>query len=56
MGLLFALVAALLFVLAGLDVSVGSVDPHQLGWFGLASLTLALILGISLGILGRNIP
>jgi hypothetical protein len=47
MGLILAIVAIVLFVIAALDKSIGSFEPGQLVAAGLAFLTGALIAGVN---------
>lgn len=54
MGFILGIVALVLFILAGLEVDLGGLAAHQVGWFGLASLTGALLLGLDRTFFGRS--
>lgn len=54
MGFILGVVALVLFIFAGLDVGLGDLEAHQLGWFGLASLTGAMLFGFDRNFFGRR--
>ena len=47
MSLLLFVVAAILFVLAGLGVNIESIEAMELAFFGLASLALAHVVPLA---------